>query len=60
MNQGPRWVRLMKKSRGRKSRATVPLKGTELFQHIQATNTQVLMKGLGIEGRDEGRGCQLN
>ncbi len=26
MNQGPRWVRLIEKSRGQKSRATVPLK----------------------------------
>jgi hypothetical protein len=26
MKQGPRWVRLMKKTRSRKSRATVPLK----------------------------------
>ncbi len=26
MNQGPRYVRLMEKSRGQKSRATVPLK----------------------------------
>ncbi len=25
MNQGPRYVRLMEKSRGQKSRATVPL-----------------------------------
>jgi hypothetical protein len=25
MNQGPRYVRLMEKSRGKKSRATVPL-----------------------------------
>jgi hypothetical protein len=27
MEQGTRWVRVMKKSRGRKSRATVPLSG---------------------------------
>jgi hypothetical protein len=26
MNQGPKWVRLIEKSRGQKSRATVPLR----------------------------------
>jgi hypothetical protein len=30
MNQGPRYVRLMEKSRGQKSRATVPLIYTEM------------------------------
>ncbi len=32
MNQGPRWVLLMKKNRGGKSHATVPLKGQEQGQ----------------------------
>jgi hypothetical protein len=31
MNQGPRYVRLMEKSRGQKSRATVPLKTGQFF-----------------------------
>jgi hypothetical protein len=31
MNQGPRYVRLMEKSRGQKSRATVPLRQGILY-----------------------------
>ncbi len=34
MKQGPRWVRLKKKTRSRKSRATVPLKKQAMGKSI--------------------------
>jgi hypothetical protein len=37
MNQGPRYVRLMEKSRGQKSRATVPLMLAHLTVKRQST-----------------------
>jgi hypothetical protein len=40
MNQGPRYVRLMEKSRGQKSRATVPLSSENLQIIIVILNVQ--------------------
>ncbi len=35
MNQGPIWGRLLKKTRGRQSRATVPLKDDDLPSYLK-------------------------
>ncbi len=55
MNQGPRYVRLMEKSRGKKSRATVPLSSENLRIIIVILNVQtdfspcVLISSMSIQ-----------
>jgi hypothetical protein len=45
MNQGPKWILLMKKSRAVKSRATVPLNKIDEVCNVPATS--VMLENIG-------------